>query len=64
MAVKIQYGRHVSGHGRLDNAGLSRVYGVSKSVGQYTSGSEFMTLAAFTIAVYVPHQDCGSDRIS
>lgn len=28
------------------------------------SGSEFMTLAALTVAVQVPHRDCGSDRIS
>jgi hypothetical protein len=28
------------------------------------SGSEYMTLAALTVAVQVPHRDCGSDRIS
>jgi hypothetical protein len=58
MAVKIQYGEYVSGHGRLGNANLSRVYGASKSVGQYTSGSKFMTLAAFTNAVHIPYHDC------
>jgi hypothetical protein len=64
MAVKIQYGKYVSRHGRLGNANLSRVYRVSKSVGQYTSGSKFMTLAAFTTAVHIPYHDCGSDHIS
>ena len=55
---------YVSGHGRLDNSDLSHVFGASKSVGQYMSGSEFMTLAALTVAIQVPHRDCGSDRIS
>jgi hypothetical protein len=55
---------YVSGHGRLDNPDLPHVYGASKSVGQYTSGSEFMTPAALTVAVQVPHRDCGSDCIS
>jgi len=50
---------YVSGHGRLDNSNLSHIYGASKSIRQYMSGSEFMTLA-----VHVPHRDCGSDRIS
>ena len=62
MTVKIQYGKCL--HSRLDNSDLSHVYGASKRVRQYMSGSEFMTLAALTVAVQVSHRDCGSDRIS